>query len=271
MTEQGTWGRGWALVTGASGGLGEDMARLLAARGFPLILTARSGDRLERLAAELADAHGVQVRVLPEDLARPGAARGLAERVEALGTPVEVLVNNAGFGQRGPYPELDGEDELEMMRLNMEAVTVLTRRILPRMLQRGYGRILNVASTAAFLPGPLMTVYYATKAYVLSYSEALAEELRESGVSVTCLCPGPTRTGFHRRASLGHSRLLALGLMESEEVARAGVDGLFREKGLVVPGLYNKLTTLLPRILPRKIVPKIVRLVQAARDPGGNE
>ncbi len=271
MNAQGDWGRGWALVTGASTGLGEAMSRLLAARGFPLVITARSGDRLQALATELRDVHDREVRVLAGDLSQPGAAQALVDEVESLGLAVEVLVNNAGFGKWGGYLDLDADDELEMLRLNMETPTVMTRRLLPAMVERGYGRILNVASTGAFFPGPLMTVYYATKAYLLSYSQALNEELRDTGVSVTCLCPGPTATRFQRRAAMRHTSLQALGLMESASVARAGLDGLFREKALVVPGLVNKATTMVPRFLPRALLPKLVRQAQAGRSPGSPE
>lgn len=270
MTSPGPWGRGWALVTGASAGLGEDMARLLAARGFPLLVSARSTEKLEALAREVGETHDVEVRVLPKDLSIPGAAGELADRVEALGVPVEVLVNNAGFGQFGPYLEQDAQEELDLIRLNMEALTHLTRRLLPAMVKQGYGRILNVASTAAFFPGPLMTVYYATKGYVLSYSEGLAEELSDTGVTVTCLCPGPTRTEFQRRASMQHSGLMNFGVMESGEVARAGLDGLFAGKRVVIPGFLNRLSVLSPRFLPRAVVPKIVEMIQAGRKNRGD-
>lgn len=258
----------FALVTGASRGLGADMARELARRGIPLVLTARSRPEMEALARELVEAHGVTVHVVPGDLGRPGGADELARRVEALGVPISFLVNNAGFGQWGPYPDLDPDEERAMIRLNMEALTVLTRYVLPGMLRRGHGRVMNVASTAAFLPGPLMTVYYATKAYVLSYSEALDRELRGTGVTVTCLCPGPTETAFQERARMRRSGLLRLGLMESAPVARAGIRGMLRGRRLVVPGIMNRLTTLLPRFLPRRWVPMLVESIQAARGDG---
>ncbi|UCC27049.1 MAG: SDR family oxidoreductase [Gemmatimonadales bacterium] len=263
------WGRGWALVTGASVGLGEEIARVLASRGFPLVITARNEQRLEALAHELSQTYDARVRVIPADLSQPGSADRLASEVRDMDLPVEVLVNNAGIGQWGPYLALDGTEELEMLHLNVEALTVLTRGLLPGMVERGYGRILNVASTAAFVPGPWMTVYYATKAYVLSYSEALGEELRDTGVSVTCLCPGPTRTHFQLRAGMRPPPVLAGRMMEASPVARAGVDGLFRQKRVVVPGLMNRLITFAPRILPRALLLRVVKRIQVNRGREG--
>ncbi|MEJ2540195.1 MAG: SDR family oxidoreductase [Gemmatimonadota bacterium] len=258
----------WALVTGASGGLGAEMARVLARKGTSAILTARSKASLERLARELGGEHGVATRVMVADLAQPGAGHRLAARILDECPFVEMLVNNAGFGQWGFYPGLDGDEETEMLRLNMEALTALTRGLLPPMLARGRGRILNVASTAAFLPGPGMTVYYATKAYVLSYSEGLGEELRGTGVTVTCLCPGPTPTGFQERSGADQSGLLSLAVVPPERVAREGIDGMLRGRPRVVPGWVNRVTTLLPRFLPRSWVPKLVKRVQGSRSDG---
>ncbi len=259
-----------ALVTGASGGLGAEMARELARRGFSLILSARSREPMEALAREAGAAHGTAVRVFPEDLSVPGAADRLADRVESAGLAVDLLVNNAGFGQWGSWLELDPREEVEMIRVNVEALTSLTRRFAPAMAARGGGRILNVASTAAFVPGPGMAVYYATKAYVLSFSEALAEELRGSGVTVTCLCPGPTPTGFQARIGAGPSSRLGMAEVAPERVARVGIDGALRGRRLVVPGLVNHLTPLLPRFLPRSWVPKLVAWVQADRTTTGS-
>lgn len=265
----GASGRGWALVTGASTGIGADIARILGSRGYPVLVTARSGPLLEELAAEIRSAAEVEVRVLPCDLSAPGGADALADRLEAEGLQVEVLVNNAGFGQWGPWVELDGEEEAAMVRLNVAALTRLTRRIAPGMVARGSGRVLNVASTAGFLSGPLMTVYYATKAYVISFSEALGEELRSSGVTVTCLCPGPVRTEFQRRAAMEIPAAAEPALLGSAHVARAGVDGMLRGRALVIPGWRNVLAAQVPRFLPRWLVPKLVRSVQARRTPGG--
>ena len=155
-----------------------------------------------------------------------------------------------------------------MVRLNMESLTLLTRRLVPEMVARGRGGVLNVASTAAFLPGPLMTVYYATKAYVVSFSEALREELRGTGVAVTCLCPGPVRTGFQARAGMVLPSTFRLAETDGPSVARAGVEGLLRDRTLVIPGVMNRLVTFLPRVLPRRIVPRIVMRAQGRRTSG---
>ncbi|MEA2565364.1 MAG: uncharacterized protein QOD49_541, partial [Actinomycetota bacterium] len=185
-----------ALVTGASGGIGEELARILARHGYDLVLVARSADKLAALAERLELDHGIQVRAIAKDLARPDAAAEIHEWLAAEGLTVDVLVNNAGMGLLGKFAEIGIEGDVEMLRLNVEAPTLLTRLLLPSMLERGSGRILNLASTAGFQPGPLMAVYYATKAYVLSFSEALANEVAGTGVTVTALCPGPTETGF---------------------------------------------------------------------------
>lgn len=270
MTDPASRGPGWALVTGASGGLGADMARELAARGFPLVLTARSADLLAELARALGDDHGTEVRVVPMDLSRPGAGDALADTVQAMGIRVEALVNNAGFGQWGHWLTLDPDEEAAMLRLNVEALTTLTRRLAPAMVAEGCGRVLNVASVAGFFPGPLMSVYYATKAYVVSFSEALREELSGTGVTVTCLCPGPVPTRFQERASLHLPRGAVPGLVESPRVARAGIEGLLRGRARVVPGLFNKLSVLMPRFLPRALVPKLVHAIQARRTQRGD-
>ena len=211
------------LITGASGGIGEALARELAARPSDLILVARSADKLQALADELARAHRIATHVVAVDLAQPGAAARVAEAARAIGR-VDVLVNNAGFATFGPFAASDLAVEIDEIRLNVETLTDLTKRMLPDVLA-AKGRILNVASTAAFQPGPVMAVYYATKAYVLSFSEALAFELKPSGVGVTCLCPGPTKTGFQARAHQEGARLLDVGLMDAAMVARAGVHG----------------------------------------------
>lgn len=262
-------GLGWALVTGASGGIGADIARVLATRGHPLVLTARSEGKLQDLAEELEREHGTRSLVIPMDLGVDGAAAALAESIAGRGVRIEILVNNAGFGQYGDYLERDPADESSMLNVNLVALTALTRRYLPEMVGRGYGRILNVGSTGSFFPGPLISVYYATKAYVMSYSEALAEELRNTGVTVTCLCPGPTRTGFQRRAGVRAASLVKSTVMEPDEVARIGVDAMFAGKRVAVAGIVNKLMVLLPRFLPRAVVPKLVLWVQARRNDQG--
>jgi hypothetical protein len=240
------------LVTGASGGIGEALAREIAARPSDLILVARSADKLQALADELARARRVKTHVVAIDLAQPGAAARVVEAARAIGR-VDVLVNNAGFATFGPFATSNPREEIDEIRLNVETLTDLTKQLLPDLIA-AKGRILNVASTAAFQPGPMMAVYYATKAYVLSFSEALAYELRSSGVHVTCLCPGPTKTGFQARAHQEGVRLLEVGLMDAAVVARAGVNGLFRGRAVVVPGFMNRVGAWVVRLSPRRAV-----------------
>jgi uncharacterized protein len=260
-------GRQTALVTGASGGLGWELARELAAGGYDLVLVARSAGKLEELAAELRSRHGTTVRVLAVDLARPGSPDEVFHQMEAAGVTVDVLVNNAGFATFGPFAETDLASELEEIQLNVATPTHLTKRFLPGMHARRRGGVLNVASTAAFQPGPLMAVYYATKAYVLSFSEALAEEMRGTGVTVTALCPGPTATGFQARADMLDSGLFTgpLKVMDAAAVARAGYEGFRAGKRIVIPGLINKLAVQSIRVSPRALAARIVRGMQAKR------
>lgn len=247
------------LITGASGGIGRELARCFAADGADLVLVARGGDELEALAAELAAAHGTRARIMATDLEYYNTPAEIAELLAADGVAVDVLVNNAGFGARGDFAALDLRRQLAMLQVNVTALTQLTRLLLPGMLARRRGGVLNVASTAAFQPGPGMAVYYATKAYVLSFSEALAEELRGSGVTATCLAPGATATGFATVAGMAGSRLFRAGVMRADAVARAGHAGFRRGRVLVVPGLKNRLGTALVPLAPRAAVRRLVR------------
>ena len=251
-----------ALVTGASRGIGLELARLFARDGHDLVLVARNGVGLAGLAAELKQRFGVAIKVMPKDLADPATPAGIASRLEVDGLSVDVLVNNAGFGAYGPFAEELLEEQLAMMQVNMVALTHLTRLLLPGMIERRSGRILNVASTAAFQPGPLMAVYYATKAYVLSLSEALANELEGSGVTVTALCPGPTATAFATRADMEGSRLFSRPPMSAAEVAAAGYRGLMRGKSLVVPGARNRTAAFTVRLVPRRTAASVARRAQ---------
>ena len=253
------------LITGASSGIGERLAWLAAADRTDVVLVARRADKLQRLADALAREHNVRATVLAVDLARPDAADAIAAGLEARGIEVDVLVNNAGFGTWGPFSQTSMHDERQMIDVNVTALTVLTKRLLPAMLARRHGRILNVASTAAFQPGPLMAVYYATKAYVLSFSEALASELEGTGVTVTCLCPGPTETGFQSRAEMGRSRLFrTLSLMDAGEVARQGYDAMKAGRTLIVTGMMNKLTAQSSRFLPRRVITRATKRINSA-------
>ncbi len=252
--------RGWVLVTGASSGIGADFARVFAGEGRDLVLVARSEAALRELARDLGERHGVKVHALALDLAAPGAARQLHSRVREMGLAVETLVNDAGFGMHGEFVSLDAGRQTEMMQLNVVALTELCRLFAPEMVRRGGGGILNVASTAAFQPGPLMAVYCATKAYVLSFSEALADELRPSGVAVTCLCPGPTRTRFGDAAGVSSARLFrASEPMASLAVAEAGHAALRRRARLAVPGLRNRLLAASVRLVPISAAARVAR------------
>jgi uncharacterized protein len=252
-----------ALITGASSGIGLELARLFARDHHDVALVARRADKLERLAAELERAHGVRVTVIPADLADDAASEEIFRALAARDIEVDVLVNNAGFGLVGPFLATDLATELRMIRVNVTALTQLTKLFLPGMVARGGGRILNVASTAGFQPGPFMAVYYATKAYVISFSEALAEELRGTGVTVTCVCPGPTPTGFQEVAGMRNLRFLKLPFVtDAASVARAGYDGVLKGKRIVIPGLMNKLMPLTVRLAPRSMVTRVVRRFQ---------
>ncbi|MGZ8332999.1 MAG: SDR family NAD(P)-dependent oxidoreductase [Allosphingosinicella sp.] len=244
--------RGITLVTGASAGLGAEFARQCRRRGDELVLVARRRDRLEALAAELGSAH-----VIAADLAEPGAAARLLADVAALGLEVDTLINNAGFGSAGAFVEAPAERLLEMIDLNVRALTELCRLALPPMLERRRGSILNVASTAAFQAGPYSAVYYATKAYVLSLSEALHEESKGKGVHVSALCPGPTATEFFEVAGSPNGRLAKMAT-DPRAVVAAGLKGLARNKAIVVPGMMNKMTSQAGRILPRAALRRAV-------------
>jgi len=255
-----------ALITGASSGIGLELARIFAENGHDVVLVARSEGKLQTLASELQSRGRVRTHVIASDLSVPGAAQTLVERVTGLGVEIDALINNAGYGVYGPFLETSLETELAMIQLNIVALTELTKRLLPPMVARKRGRILNLASTAAFLPGPLMAVYYATKAYVLSFSEAIANELEGTGVTVTALCPGPTASGFQAAAKLEESKLVAgKTLPSSRAVARAGYDALMHGTRVFVPGLTNKVTVQLPRVFPRSVITKVVRNVQERR------
>ena len=248
-----------ALVTGASSGIGRSLARLLAADGCDLVLVARRGYELERLGAELSTSHGVTISTHAVDLTQPDSPAGLLDRLDAAGTSIDILVNNAGFGLRGEFTALPLDRQLEMIALNVTTLTLLTRRLLPGMRSRRRGGVLNVGSTAGFQPGPFMAVYYATKAYVVSFTEALAEELSGSGVRVSCLAPGPTDTGFAAEAGATDAGLFRGEVMTVDEVAQIGYEGWKTGKVLIVPGRRNRLRALAVRLLPRASIVRAVR------------
>ncbi|WP_075082773.1 SDR family NAD(P)-dependent oxidoreductase [Mariniblastus fucicola] len=255
-----------ALVTGASSGIGLELAKLFAAAGHPLILTARSGDKLESLRKELVETHSVHVEVIVADLAEADAATKLADELASRKLVVDILVNNAGFGELGRFHEIDVERQVNMVRLNVLTLVHLTRLLVPEMIKRKSGGILNVGSTAAFQPGPNMAVYYATKAFVLSFSEALHEELLERDISVTCLCPGPTETGFGADSGMGDSAIFKSNAMGVEAVAQAGFEGLKNNRAIVIPGLKNRFGAFMTRLVPRFVTRKLVKRLQVPNE-----
>jgi uncharacterized protein len=251
-----------ALITGASFGIGMEFARVFAREGYNLVLVARNGDRLRQLASELEKAHSTRSLILATDLTEPGAAAYVLDQTTRADIQVDVLVNNAGFGQYGMFADNDLEECLRQIQLNVTTLTHLTRLYLPAMMERKTGSILNVASTAAFQPGPLMAVYFATKAYVLHFSEALANELRGSGITVTCLCPGATATEFHKRANATGMRLLKFGAMDARTVAEDGYRAMLAGKPVVISGFKNWLLAQSVRFSPRQLVTAIARKTQ---------
>jgi short-subunit dehydrogenase len=240
------------LITGASSGLGLEFARIFAREGFDLVLVARSEGKLTELADELKSKHGTQSTVIGKDLAVPGSPDEVYAEIQQKMITVDVLVNNAGFADYAYFVESDLNKQLQMMQLNIVTLTHLTRLFLPGMNQRGYGRILNVSSTAAFAPGPLMAVY----------SEAIAAELRGTGVKVTALCPGPTESGFQQRAAMQDSKLVQSDLMSAETVAEIGYRGLMKGDHMVIPGFMNQVQTFLPRLMPRNMAARVVMNMQ---------
>ncbi len=251
-----------ALITGASFGIGLEFARIFAREGYNLVLVARSADKLRQLASELEKAHGTRSLILAADLTEPGASAYVLDQTTRAEIPVDVLVNNAGFGQYGFFAQNDLEECLRQIQLNITTLTHLTRLYLPMMIDRRSGGILNVASTAAFQPGPLMAVYFATKAYVLHFSEALANEMQGTGVTVTCLCPGATTTEFHKRANATGIKLLKLGSMDAATVAEDGYRAFVDGKPVVISGFKNWLVAQSIRLSPRRLVTAIARKTQ---------
>ncbi len=248
-------GSPYALVTGASSGIGEAFARKLGGRKRNLVLVARSKDKLEALAAELRTAHGILAEGIESDLSLPGAAGHLNERLRARGLEIDLLVNNAGVGAQGKFWELSPERQASMIRLNIDALVELSYLLLPPMLAARRGAIINVSSTASFQPVPYITAYSATKAFVTSFSLGLAEELRPYGVRVVTLCPGGTDTNFFEAGQYG-KRNFPGGLQPSAEVVVAALEALDRGGGLVVPRLMNKFVLFVQRFIPRSWPPK---------------
>jgi short-subunit dehydrogenase len=249
-----------ALVTGASSGLGAEFARELARRHANLVLTARSREKLEILAADLARVNGVSVQVIVQDLAQPSGALSLAKELKARGVAVDHLINNAGFGSAGRFESMDVEREASMVRVNCESIVVLSRALLRGMLDRKRGGILNVASTAGHQPTPFMSTYGASKAFVLSFTLALAEELRGTGVHALALCPGPVPTGFQVAASIPSGAVLSFAKLDAHTVVERALDAYAGRAVLKTPGLVNSVQTLASKVLPRALIVRAARL-----------
>lgn len=266
MDAKTTLPRKTALVTGASVGIGYELSRQFARASYDLVLVARNKERLEDVSKELESAFGVRAAVFQCDLADRQGPDKIFEAMQKHGVRIDVLVNNAGFGTHGAFHANDLRRELDMVQVNIAALVHLTRLFLPAMVETRNGKILNVASTAAFQPGPLMAVYFATKAFGLSFSEALATELAGTGVSVTALCPGPTFTEFQKRAGIEHTKLFGRGMiMNAREVAIAGYQGLMEGKRVVVPGIKNKALAFSTRFVPRRLSASVAHSLNSNR------
>lgn len=250
---------GYALVTGASSGIGYELAKVLAKDGKNLVIVARSQDKLEELKTEIENKYGTSVRVLPKDLSNPNAPQEIFSELEKDGVNVDVLVNNAGYGVYGMFSETDLREELAMIQVNAVSVIHLTKLFLKQMLENKSGWILNVASLCSFLSSPLESVYCASKSLVLHFSEALANELQGTGVTVTCLCPGLAKTEFHKRAHMENTKVAKRKMMDAAAVAEAGYKALKKGKVVVIPGLIFKTAPLFARFAPRNLVTKVVR------------
>ena len=249
------------LITGASSGIGLELAERFASGGDNVVLVARSEDKLNELADRLRSSHSIEATVIPSDLSKPDAVDGLCDQLAQRSLLIDTLVNNAGFGALGKFAELSADRQTDMVMVNVVALTRLTRQLLPSMIERRRGGILNVGSTAAYQAGPNMSVYYATKAYVLSFTEGLREELAGTGVHATVLAPGPTETGFGEDSGMGKFDFFQSASMSAEAVAKAGYDGYRNNADVVIPGWRNRLMVtgvgFLPRFATRKLVGKM--------------
>ena len=250
-----------ALITGASGGLGAEIARVLASEGFDLLLVARNERKLQALKEELEAAHGIKAYVFPCDLAREDAALDVYDYVLGRGLCIDALVNNAGFGDSGAFHEADWQRQRDMVQVNVVVLMQLTRLIVPHMVERECGMVLNLSSVAAFSAGPYMSVYYATKAYVLSFSEALSEELRGTGVTVTALCPGSTATGFESAAAMGSGSSMFHHAASATTVARDGCKAMRAGKPVCLQGAFTKVMAIGSRLVPRYIARKVAMMM----------
>jgi short-subunit dehydrogenase len=258
----------YTLISGASEGIGYEMVKIFAGRGYNLLLTARNETKLREIQKQLNTEHNIKIEIFAADLSLPQTPRKIFEFCGEKDINVDILINNAGFGQYGSFKETDFETEKSMINLNISALTELCKLFIPPMIENHFGRIMNVASTAAFFPGPQMAVYYASKAYVLSFSESLSTELAKHNITVTALCPGPTRSKFMDRAHMSASRLFnnpLMHLMTSRQVALYAYKALMKGKTVAVPGLNNKFLTLMPRFFPKAAIRFTMKQIMSAR------
>jgi uncharacterized protein len=256
-----------ALITGASSGIGLELAKIFASKGINLILVSRNIIELSRLGTELSGKYKIYVEEIEKDLSVPGSAKQIYDNVKSLGFDIDFLINNAGFGDYGLFHKCDWDKQERMINLNMLTLTHLTRLFLPEMIKRKNGRIMNVASTAAFQPGPLMSVYYASKAYVLFFSEAIANELEGTGITVTALCPGPTKSGFQKAANVEHSKMMdGKSIPDSKKVAEYGYKAMMKGKRVAIQGMINKELAFFSRRAPKKFMLNTVRKINEERE-----
>jgi len=249
------------LITGATFGIGYELAKIFAREKYNLILVARNKEKLEQIKSELQNPE-IEIFLLSKDLSNPNSPKEIFDFINSNNLSVDVLINNAGFGLLGPFHELELQTQLDMIQVNITSLVHLTYLLLPQMIERKSGKIMNVASTAAFQPGPNMAIYYATKAFVLSFTEALHAELKSEGITVTALCPGPTKTEFQKRARMENINLERSSLipyMSAEKVARIGFDGLMKGKRVVIPGTINKIGVMLVRFFPKKLILAVLK------------
>ena len=248
-----------ALITGATTGIGYELSKLFASDGHDLVLVARNKELLFQRQQELSTDYGVDVKIFGLDLSIDPAPFELYEAIKNKNIQIDFLVNNAGFGLVGNFSETNLDTELNMIKLNEIALIVLTKLYLKEMLKRKSGRIMNVVSTASFFSGPLMAIYYATKAHVLSFTTAIAIEIKGTHVSISALCPGPTLTGFQKRASIRIHKILRKKMLPAEKVAKIGYDGFMRGKTVIIPGFFNKISTYFGKYLPRELTSSIIK------------
>ncbi|MCZ7383482.1 MAG: SDR family oxidoreductase [Candidatus Methanoperedens sp.] len=256
------------LITGASSGIGYEFSKLFAKDGYNLVIVARNEEKLKQLENELEGNFGISVFSIPKDLSVAATPQEIFYELQQESIEIDILVNNAGFNVYGAFSETNIIEELQMVQVNLMSLTHLTKLFLPGMLRNGYGKIMNIGSTGSFGPGPLNAVYCATKSFVLSFSEAIAEELQGTGITVTALCPGATKTEFFKRANMEDIKLLERGVMDAKTVAEIGYKAMMKGERLVIAGIENKLMIFLIRFMPRKMMAKMAKEVMVSDNYG---